>query len=588
MVVSIAALWLLQLNVLAQVVYVDAAAVGANNGSTWTDAFTNLQDALISGAMEIWVATGTYYPTATADRAATFQLSNSMALYGGFNGTETLLEQRDPILNVTVLSGDLLHDDSAIDWTGHPNNSIHVVTGSNSDSTAVLDGFVVYGGYMGSINFYDQVGNAILIVNGSPTIRNSAIQWNIGIIGGGVYVAGGNPRFENCSFDHNWAWYGRGGAVFVTGSLNSSCVGCTFTDNEAVGVSGEGAGGAVFIDMDAGMRLVKCVFESNESRNFYPQGGMYGSNGGAVYNMGDGLTIVDCVFRRNVAYDGGALYSWGNSTVANTMFTANQAISHNINGGSAGGNGGAAVFISFAAKTSTVTNCEVYGNTATDNGGGLIGWQNHALDVNNSILWRNSDSRGIVFKSQCSGTNPNYCCVESLFVAPPDDDPPAPEDVPGCIFSNPQLVDADGANNYLGDADDNFRLAAASPCIDAGDNTVIPAWLLMDLAGHARRVDDPNTVDTGLGTAPIADMGVYEYYLATPPPAPVVVIQTLDENSVELNWNPIPAANHFDIYLEWGTTDSLIGSTTTGSFLLPSALAVPGVPRQFYVVAVSE
>ena len=73
-VVSIAALWLLQLNVLAQVVYVDAAAVGANNGSTWTDAFTNLQDALISGAMEIWVATGTYYPTARHCTAASMGL----------------------------------------------------------------------------------------------------------------------------------------------------------------------------------------------------------------------------------------------------------------------------------------------------------------------------------------------------------------------------------------------------------------------------------------------------------------------------------------------------------------------------------
>ena len=43
--------------------YVNASATGANNGTSWTDAYTDLQDALdnnCAGVTEIWVAAGTY------------------------------------------------------------------------------------------------------------------------------------------------------------------------------------------------------------------------------------------------------------------------------------------------------------------------------------------------------------------------------------------------------------------------------------------------------------------------------------------------------------------------------------------------
>lgn len=96
------------------VLYVDARASGMNSGTSWADAFTDLQSALATAArqprtsnVQIWVASGTYKPTPSTDRAASFALINGSALYGGFAGDEVALEQRDWRANPTTLSGDI-------------------------------------------------------------------------------------------------------------------------------------------------------------------------------------------------------------------------------------------------------------------------------------------------------------------------------------------------------------------------------------------------------------------------------------------------------------------------------------------------
>ncbi|MDX1439999.1 MAG: hypothetical protein R3284_08865, partial [Rubricoccaceae bacterium] len=81
----------------AQVIYVDTDATGANNGTSWGDAYTDLQDALAvaSSSSEIWVAEGVYKPTNTSDRTISFVLTDGVELYGGFDGTETSRDERD-------------------------------------------------------------------------------------------------------------------------------------------------------------------------------------------------------------------------------------------------------------------------------------------------------------------------------------------------------------------------------------------------------------------------------------------------------------------------------------------------------------
>jgi len=95
-----------------EIIYVDADADGANNGTSWENAFVDLQDALGTADSndQIWVAEGTYKPDADANRSVSFELVEGAEIYGGFDGDEDSLDERDWLENETILSGDLLGD----------------------------------------------------------------------------------------------------------------------------------------------------------------------------------------------------------------------------------------------------------------------------------------------------------------------------------------------------------------------------------------------------------------------------------------------------------------------------------------------
>lgn len=90
----------------AAVCYVNGAASGANTGATWAAAYTDLQSALTNASCSaVWVAQGTYKPTAASDVNANFNIKPNVAVYGGFAGGETSLGARAPATHVTTLSG---------------------------------------------------------------------------------------------------------------------------------------------------------------------------------------------------------------------------------------------------------------------------------------------------------------------------------------------------------------------------------------------------------------------------------------------------------------------------------------------------
>src|SRR5678815_2684435 len=73
--------------------YVNFAATGSNDGTTWENAYTDLQSALADGpaCAQIWIARGTYKPTATTDRTISFNIKPFVAVYGGFAGGELFI-----------------------------------------------------------------------------------------------------------------------------------------------------------------------------------------------------------------------------------------------------------------------------------------------------------------------------------------------------------------------------------------------------------------------------------------------------------------------------------------------------------------
>jgi len=173
------------------ILYAAPAANGSGVCSSWANACT-LQTALANAVSgdQIWVQAGVHKPTTTTDRTVSFDLQRGMAVYGGFAGTETALDQRDPANHITVLSGDIDNNDTTDPYgvvtdTANlaGNNSYHVVTSSGVTETAVLDGFTITAGqasYPASQAYY---GGGMYNDNASPRLTNVILWGNTATIG---------------------------------------------------------------------------------------------------------------------------------------------------------------------------------------------------------------------------------------------------------------------------------------------------------------------------------------------------------------------------------------------------------------------
>ncbi|MFB6272448.1 MAG: hypothetical protein ABEL51_06095 [Salinibacter sp.] len=210
-------------------IYVDNDASGNNDGSSWTDAYTDLQSALSAATSsdEIWIAEGVYTPASGTDQSASFVITggeDGLGLYGGFSGDESSRSERDPGANPTILSGDLEGDDTttngvtvdASDISGSNSNHVLFLDGTSSDITnsTVIDGVTVTAGQANG-NATD--GGGIYCTGGgsgnecSPTFQNLVIPGNHASgDGGGMYNDGANggqshPTLTNVLFYENSA-----------------------------------------------------------------------------------------------------------------------------------------------------------------------------------------------------------------------------------------------------------------------------------------------------------------------------------------------------------------------------------------------
>lgn len=203
--------------------YVNYASTGNNDGTSWTDAFTDLQSALgvATAGDTVFVAKGVYHPDASL-QSATFLLNVNVKIFGGFDGTEDPIDQsaldaRDFYTNETILSGDLNEDDST--FTNLSDNSYHVVSGNALDATTELDGFTISGG---SASSGTTRGGGIILTSSSPILRNLNIHHNSCTYrGGAIYLLTSSPQIINTSIYSNKADSWNGGVYSNTSSYPS-------------------------------------------------------------------------------------------------------------------------------------------------------------------------------------------------------------------------------------------------------------------------------------------------------------------------------------------------------------------------------
>ncbi len=257
--------WVIQANRYPRVQFVDRDATGQNNGTSWQDAFNDLQDALcvaIDGD-EIWVAEGTYLPDHGAiqtllDQGESFHLVQGVEIYGGFDGTESQLGERDVEQHLSILSGDLLGDDQP-SFQNTWDNSHNVVKASNVDDSTVLDGFTITAGD----NSWGGGGGAgMLVQSATPTLAQCVFLRNYAGVNGTLAIFDTMPapiHIDRCRFEGNV----KGLHVWESEVQVSWC---SFQDNTSRDALVEGYSGAktTFVSCEfIGGAADTCIFMRN-------------------------------------------------------------------------------------------------------------------------------------------------------------------------------------------------------------------------------------------------------------------------------------------------------------------------------------
>lgn len=378
-------------------VFVKWDATGANNGTSWANAYTDLQMALDSTFEEIWVAAGTYYPqsdtsgnyTPSDPRTKTFhdRAKFLRRVYGGFAGSENSLAERNFNNNHTIINGDIGTPSDTSDNVYH----LYVINRQSGKS-------------------FDHIS----FINGNASGVGSAQM-----SGGAIYADSSFISFTHCEFRDNHAVLG-GGAIFASQCYAYRLIDCVGINNFCYG-----NGGLSYSEFSE-VLFDGSHFTSNTANR----------NGGAAYIGSQNvkgstssfyeLTIVNCTLDNNYAADtGGAVYSpnvWLH-TYSNCIFKLNES------------NFASSIYMNsdqpFFA-TSRIFNSTFAFN---DNLGGNIIASGLSLVIRNSIFWQNNNEINVF------GPNSNLDISHSirqggltaldsfkmvlnkdpLFVAPPND-----------------------------------------------------------------------------------------------------------------------------------------------------------------------
>ncbi|MEO0294046.1 MAG: S8 family serine peptidase [candidate division WOR-3 bacterium] len=390
--------------------FVTVDGSGSKDGRSWENAYngTQIQTAINeSGVTEVWIAKGTYYPTnqvgGTGERFRTFQMKNGVAIYGGFAGNETSIEQRvnygQGQENETILSGDIgIPGDSS-------DNCYHVFYHpyAGLTSSAILDGVTITGGNANGNSPHD-CGGGMYNNNSSPTLVNVNLIYNYAThSGGGMYNEDdSSPKLTNVMISHNRAPYGAGISNYgAYGDCNPVLMNSTISDNQGRGI----------YSTNSSLKLINVNICNNTSEGFYHIAGAPKLTNVLISNNSRGMYVEMCA-----------------PTLTNVTITNNKVQGY-------GGYGGG-IYL-YNARV-TFNNCIIWGNKASS-GGNDIAMFGETFTLNYSCFSNRIED---VFKNW--GTvSVNSCINEDPLFVGSDINPVYPYSIPG----NSPCVDA-GSNIY--------------------------------------------------------------------------------------------------------------------------------------------
>ena len=337
-------------------VYVDANATGSNDGTSWTDAYNDLQSALsLTESSEIWIASGTYYPS-MLDTATYFKFEAGHTLYGSLPSGATSISESDLSNSPTIIDGDINGDDTDDIFENKGDNALHLMYIPDALENSSIDG--------------------VMFRSGTALMTNDNDESNFQLRGGAIYALS-NLSLNNCVFEKNQAR--SGGGVYLLQATEGSITNCTFNNNAV-----DSQAGGIMLAACQNILVSNCLFENNSV------------NRGALYTF----ESVDCRIERSNflnntviegAFGSGGYFSWQsiNIEMVSCMFDGNTS-------SSAG-----AIYLDGRnvedLNQLTLDSCTIVNNTAASFGAGLYVFEGQATVMNSSFENNTGDNAGAMY-----------------------------------------------------------------------------------------------------------------------------------------------------------------------------------------------
>jgi hypothetical protein len=498
----------------ATIWYVRQNGTGLQTGKNWQNALPTVIQAVDSAQNgdQIWIAAGTYN--------ARFFMKSGLQLYGGFNGTETELHQRNWVLNKTELA----------------ENGGRIITCENTGPGTLIDGLSIKGGYMDWVTGtgisdcgpiegpqYGCFGGGIYLYNGDSLstvylrVRNCTFKENASLNGGGIAVkliyGNGEVEIVNCRFEKNRTNF-VGGAIAVyvgaSGYHRIRIDSCDFIENYSTGTPIGGASG-IYI----GNQSETAIFELSNLKFINNRGDTWAGAYGVESYTNRRIVLKNSIFERNRVGLIQFIPGTGGAVAGFQMMFENCSFSNNLArwGGAADA---AAVFKNcifannYAEKTGgalspvksmKIINSTFINNFAKESGGAILiyGGSNSKDTIINTLFFGNSTQLDKNNNIQLSLSTNNLYLKNCAFPFSNCDS----IWLNGGYSTNPGVECHNNLYNlnpvFRDTANGDYRLAPCSPLRNQGDSAAVARYgLLHDLAGLPRVLNG------------LPDIGAYE------------------------------------------------------------------------------